>query len=450
MIKKRKTTNSEITQVDTTLNSNPQTLLFSITYLPYGGVTGLTYGNSLSLSHGYDNQYRTSSIVVVSILARTYNYDSNGNITYIDDAEAAGNEALETAGIYSYDQGTNLLADMWREIPVVYDYDENGNTISVDNRTFTYDLSNRLIAVQEASTNLGQYVYNALNQRIKKILSTETRIFHYDLQGHLIAETNEGGTTLVEYFYLGDQPLAMIRPSEALYYYHNDHLGTPQILTNDSGTVSWKAVYTPFGEAEISIGTVENDIRLPGQYYDSETGLHYNWNRYYDPKTGRYLTPDAIESMDESDLFVYVENNPINQIDSLGLVAIRPPIDPRNYSWIYWKDFYNYCYAWRIWGHQRYPLEPNSSMRHCVVSCVIASKYGSGHTRLAGAANEIEGLFKYDIPDICGRLRGQRPWAFQWQDFKDNERGIECAKKNKCNDKQETVLENCTKCCQGK
>ena len=305
-----------ITQVDTTLNGNPKTLASSITYLPHGGITGLAFGNGLSLSHGYDNQYRTSSLIVGSVMNRAYNYDANGNITYIDGAEVSGSE---TAGIYSYDQGTNLLADIWREAPVVYDYDENGNTISANNKTFAYDLSNRLITVQEGSTTLGEYVYNALNQRVKKTVQEQTTIFHYDLQGHLVAETNETGQMLAEYVYLGDQPLAMIRPGEALYHYHNDHLGTPQILTNESGAVSWKAVYTPFGEAVISIEAVENPFRFPGQYYEQETGLHYNWNRYYDPGTGRYLTPDPIGLEGGINLFIYSQSNPINVIDLIGL-----------------------------------------------------------------------------------------------------------------------------------
>jgi RHS repeat-associated protein len=307
-----------ITQIDTTLNGNPKTLASSITYLPYGGITGPTYGNTLSLTHDYDNQYRTSEIAVGSVLDRTYGYDANGNITSIDDGEAAGNEALEAAGVYSYDQGTNLLADIQATSPVVYDYDENGNIVSANNGTFVYDLSNRLVTVQEGSTTLGQYVYNALNQRIKKTVQSQTTIFYYDLQGHLIAETNASGQMLVEYFYLGDQPLAMIRPSEVLYYLHNDHLGTPEILTNDSATVSWKAAYTPFGEAVTSVETVENPLRFPGQYYDQETGLHYNWNRY-GPKTGRYLTPDPIGLEGGIDLFLYVANNPANRIDPEGL-----------------------------------------------------------------------------------------------------------------------------------
>lgn len=111
-----------------------------------------------------------------------------------------------------------------------------------------------------------------MNDKIPKgrslIPATGTRIFHYDLKGHLIAETNQGGQVLGEYIYLGDQLLAMIRPGEAAYYFHNDHLGTPQALTNDSQTIAWKAAYTPFGEAVASIQTVENPFRFPGQYYD--------------------------------------------------------------------------------------------------------------------------------------------------------------------------------------
>jgi RHS repeat-associated protein len=110
----------------------------------------------------------------------------------------------------------------------------------------------------------------------------------------LIAETNQNGNMLAEYIYLGDHLLAMIKPGEAVYYFHNDHLGTPQVLTDDTGTIVWKATYTPFGDAVASIQTVENPFRFPGQYFDPETGLHYNYFRYYNPQTGRYITPDPM------------------------------------------------------------------------------------------------------------------------------------------------------------
>ena len=170
--------------------------------------------------------------------------------------------------------------------PVIYDSDLSGNTILENNRVYGYDSLNRLITVTDSGTQIAAYTYNALNQRTKKVTGAGTKIFHYDLQGHLIAETNGSGQTLVEYVYLGDQLLAMIRPAEQVYYYHNDHLGTPRIMTNSNGNVAWKAKYTPFGAATIIMGTIENNVRFPGQYFDIETGLHYNWNRYYDPKTG--------------------------------------------------------------------------------------------------------------------------------------------------------------------
>jgi RHS repeat-associated protein len=171
------------------------------------------------------------------------------------------------------------------------------------------------------SNQVAAYTYNGAGQRIKKVTQTETRIFHYDRKGHLIAETNQTGQAIAEYIYLGDQLLAMIKPGESVYYYHNDHLGTPQVLTDDSQTIAWKAVYTPFGEAVPSIQTVDNPFRFPGQYYDQETGLHYNYFRYYNPQTGRYITPDPIGLEGGINLFVYVAGNPVNLHDYFGLVT---------------------------------------------------------------------------------------------------------------------------------
>lgn len=100
---------------------------------------------------------------------------------------------------------------------------------------------------------------------------------------------------------------------EEVYYYGNDQLGTPEILTDSTNTVVWKAIYKPFDEAEVNThSTVENNFRFSGQYYDSETGLHYNYNRYYDPNTGRYLTADPIGLAGGVNLFAYDFNNPMN------------------------------------------------------------------------------------------------------------------------------------------
>jgi len=125
-----------------------------------------------------------------------------------------------------------------------------------------------------------------------------------------------------------------------MYYFLNDSLGTPQMLTDATNTVVWEEVYKPFGEAEVNPNSsVVCNFRFPGQYYDQETGLHYNYFRYYDPATGRYLTPDPslnlnystnipfvlyqlLETPQDLNFYNYVANNPINFIDPLGLFKV--------------------------------------------------------------------------------------------------------------------------------
>jgi RHS repeat-associated protein len=271
--------------------------------------------------------------VTGSILNLTYGYDANGNITSIlDTVNPSGGEVMGPPGTYTYQTGTNKLIHIDGTPPIDFGYDANANITTENAWTYVYDLSNQLIRVLDNSNQVAEYTYNGAGQRITKVTQTETRIFHYDLWGHLIAETNQTGQMLAEYIYLGDQLLAMIRGGQ-VYYFHNDHLGTPQVLTNDSQAISWKAVYTPFGEAVPSIQTVENPFRFPGQYYDPDTGLHYNDFRYYNPQTGRYITPDPIGLEGGMNLFAYVESNPINSTDPLGL-------DPFIVTINYWPSQY--------------------------------------------------------------------------------------------------------------
>ncbi len=92
-------------------------------------------------------------------------------------------------------------------------------------------------------------------------------------------------------------------------------------MVDASGAVVWKAAYLPFGRAIVAQADVENNLRFPGQYFDEETGLHYNWHRYYDPGAGRYLTADPIGLVGGINLYAYASNDPINAIDFLGLFS---------------------------------------------------------------------------------------------------------------------------------
>ena len=107
-----------------------------------------------------------------------------------------------------------------------------------------------------------------------------------------------------------------------VYYFLNDHLGTPLLMTDESNKVVWEGRYDPFGECIVHpFATIENNFRLPGQYYDKETGLHYNYHRYYQARTGRYVTADPIGQAGGINFFAYVGNNPVNSVDPSGLLA---------------------------------------------------------------------------------------------------------------------------------
>ena len=115
-----------------------------------------------------------------------------------------------------------------------------------------------------------------------------------------------------------------------VYHYHNDQLGTPNELTNDNGEVVWLADYEAWGNTakviwrEQLIDQIQVNkehlhlIRFQGQYYDEETGLHYNRFRYYDPDIGMFTTRDPIGLMGGYNVFAYT-TNPTGWIDPLGL-----------------------------------------------------------------------------------------------------------------------------------
>jgi RHS repeat-associated protein len=91
------------------------------------------------------------------------------------------------------------------------------------------------------------------------------------------------------------------------------------MVVDESGLVVWEADYEAFGGVDIGTQSFTNNFKFPGQYYDVETGFNYNYHRFYDPQIGRYLTPDPLGLVGGFNLYVYVQNNPINFIDPYGL-----------------------------------------------------------------------------------------------------------------------------------
>jgi RHS repeat-associated protein len=164
---------------------------------------------------------------------------------------------------------------------------------------------------------------------IEKSGTAGTTIFMQDEAGHLIGEYDGSGNLIEETVWLGDIPVATLRPNGSgvnIFYVHTDHLNTPRkIAQPSSGTLAWRWDTDPFGTAApnsnpAGLGTFAYNLRFPGQYYQAETGLNQNYFRDYDATVGRYIESDPIGLRGGINTYAYAAGNPISRRDSLGLL----------------------------------------------------------------------------------------------------------------------------------
>ncbi len=275
--------------------------------------------------YGYDALDRLTGDDQPTQAADTLNYDRNGNRTNITDGVISmassylpNSNQLDTlgGGIIGHDLAGNRTSDPFG--------------LSGGNRTLEYNNAGRLFRVYEGGMLIATYTYNYQGQRTRKVTQNSTTVYHYDQNGSLISETDELGAPIRDIVYRNTVSVAQIDTglsTETITYLHSDHLGTPRRGTDENGVVVWSWSSDAFGAAAANddpdgdgVNTVVN-LRFPGQYYDAETRLHYNYFRYYDPSTGRYTTSDPIGLKGGVNTYAYVENNPTNLIDPLGLLG---------------------------------------------------------------------------------------------------------------------------------
>jgi len=155
------------------------------------------------------------------------------------------------------------------------------------------------------------------------------RLYHYNDAGLLTTEFDGDGSIIIEHIYLGSTPIAVMKNNE-VFYVHTDHLGTPRSITRQNNTVVWGWESKPFGDDAVTdlIG-LGYSLRMAGQFQDQESGLFYNWNRTYNPETGRYLESDPIGLSGGLNTYGYVGGNPNSFVDSMGLhteIVVWQPI----------------------------------------------------------------------------------------------------------------------------
>ncbi|MGH8110261.1 MAG: RHS repeat-associated core domain-containing protein, partial [Arenimonas sp.] len=227
--------------------------------------------------------------------------------------------------------------------------DANGNTTQTSSTSiFTYDARNRMVDFRTGSASskiVSQYQYNGKGERVRKYKGTTDQArYLYGEGGQLLIETKivSGVTTTQEMIWLDDMPIG-ISQNGMLHGVLTDHLNTPRQvfeLATQKKVWAWSSVNDAFGEnlamEDLDVNGIlfKLDMRFPGQVFDAESGLHYNYFRFIDPATGRYNESDPIGLPGGISTYAYVNSSPTNRVDPYGLydLGVRCGSTPQGYS----------------------------------------------------------------------------------------------------------------------
>lgn len=236
--------------------------------------------------------------------------------------DASGNRITShRSGLHEYLPGNRLVRDDDFE----YAYDAQGrletrtDRVSGLTRDYHYDALSRLSGITREDGSGVAYRYDALGRRIEK--SVDGQITRYIHDGPHIAFEFDGSGTLRARFSFGpglDRPLAQVRDGAA-YFYHASHLGHIRLLSDASGAVVNEYDYDSFGNPTLALDTVANPFGFAGRQRDAESGLYQVRARYYDPASGRFISPDPLGfNAEGNNFYAYVLGSPLNFNDPTG------------------------------------------------------------------------------------------------------------------------------------
>jgi RHS repeat-associated protein len=323
------------------------------------GVTSALVPEALD-TYKYDELSRLTDLIGPDNVTRQeFSYDATGN----RQSRTLGTATPET---YVYEPQSHRLDSV---AGISRSYDSVGNTLTIGSKSLSYGENNRLAAVTTADGTAVSFTYNGRGERVRKTTPRDGATgmgaghqgdeFVYGLAGELLSEYRVWRSATFrlprvtqfaprqDHIYIEGIPVATVRWTPAsitrqgiptahegqTFHVEADHLGTPRTVSDpNTNIVVWKWDFRadPFGDAPAEQdpdADGENFVyalRYPGQYFDAETGLHYNYFRDYEPGTGRYIESDPIGLAGSINTFAYADSDPMRETDALGLQSGIP------------------------------------------------------------------------------------------------------------------------------
>ena len=316
------------------------------------------------LTEGGKGKTKVAAGLSQTAVRRSYGYDRTGNLTHSTDQRTGTTQfeydklgRITQAGneLFAFDPAHNILSDDLNAVTdnrlktyngTTYYYDDLGNLIhrelaDGEVQNYFYDLHDQLVKAEvfkkDGTKETWAYSYDALGRRIGKGrlkdgevsdgLEEETG-FVWD-GSHLLQEVHSDGRYTYIYTDPGSyEPLAQVRDwttedgesRQQTHYFHCDQIGIPREMTDKDGNLLWFGNYTGWGRLKEETRVTDSayqPFRLQNQYADRETGLHYNFFRYYEPDVGRFVSQDPIGLMGGENLYWFAPNAQ-DWVDPLG------------------------------------------------------------------------------------------------------------------------------------
>ncbi|MER6845629.1 putative T7SS-secreted protein [Streptomyces platensis] len=331
------------------------------TYRPDGNLTAIDDSHTGRRTFDLDRAGRVTAVHATD-WTETYAYDEAGNQTHATWPDRHASASARGERTYS---GTNVT----RAGRIRYEHDELGRVTlrqksrisrKPDTWRYTWDAEDRLTAVSTPDGTTWRYLYDPFNRRIAKhrlAIDTSTAAEQIDFtwDGTTLTEqtTRTAAARNVVTLTWNHQDLRPLTQTERkttlmasesqqvidqrFFAIVTDLIGTPTQLVSGDGAIAWRTCSTLWGKTTWnSSATAYTPLRFPGQSFDPETDLHYNYNRHYDPATGRYLSADPLGLAPADNPSAYV-GNPTTWSDPLGLTPC-PEIHPRKLDYLFDND----------------------------------------------------------------------------------------------------------------